>query len=437
MRQVAILGAGFAGLAAAQRVQQLGLCPKIYEKNAYIGGHAHSFNVNNFIFDEGVHVSFTKDAMIQQSLANAIDNQYYEQQFIVNNYWRGTYLPHPAQCHLHGLPIELIQECLKDFEEFPLRQKDIPSNYAEWCYQKLGSTFSENFIFPYTRKYWTLSPEKLALDWIGQRVYIPTLEEVKQGAVSNCSSQTYYIQQMRYPKHGGFSAYSKFFSDVQSIHLHHKVIAIDLTKKQLHFKHNASTHFDYLISSLPLPELIKLINDVPFEVKKAAEQLAYTSLAIINIGLKNLKTFPPGHMIYFYDEDVCFSRCSFPHRLSPFAVPEGASSIQLEVYYSKFQPLMESSDDLLKRVLSDLYRIQLLDVKDEIDIAEVHYIPYANVIFDHHRQHNLSIVQDYLEEKTIICCGRYGAWDYYWSDESIKSGWQAASKLQFFSGNGH
>ena len=45
-------------------------------------------------------------------------------------------------------------------------------------------------------------------------------------------------------------------------------------------------------------------------------------------------------MSYFYDQDICFSRLSFPHMLSANNVPEGAGSIQAEVYFSeKYKPL--------------------------------------------------------------------------------------------------
>ena len=40
-------------------------------------------------------------------------------------------------------------------------------------------------------------------------------------------------------------------------------------------------------------------------------------------------------MTYFYDEDICFTRLSFPHMLSAINAPAGTGSIQAEVYFSE------------------------------------------------------------------------------------------------------
>jgi hypothetical protein len=53
---------------------------------------------------------------------------------------------------------------------------------------------------------------------------------------------------------------------------------------------------------------------------------------------------------------------------------------------------------------------------------------YANIIFDLERTDALKTVHGYLDELGIAYCGRYGDWGYLWTDESFKSGEQAAGK---------
>jgi hypothetical protein len=55
-------------------------------------------------------------------------------------------------------------------------------------------------------------------------------------------------------------------------------------------------------------------------------------------------------------------------------------------------------------------------------------LKYANVIFDLDRAAALKTVHGYLDEIGIAYCGRYGDWGYMWTDESFKSGEEAASK---------
>ena len=53
---------------------------------------------------------------------------------------------------------------------------------------------------------------------------------------------------------------------------------------------------------------------------------------------------------------------------------------------------------------------------------------YANIIFDLDRAAAVKTVHGYLDELGIAYCGRYGEWGYMWTDESFKSGEQAAER---------
>jgi hypothetical protein len=53
---------------------------------------------------------------------------------------------------------------------------------------------------------------------------------------------------------------------------------------------------------------------------------------------------------------------------------------------------------------------------------------YANIIFDLDRATALKTVHGYLDDLGIAYCGRYGDWGYMWTDESFKSGEQAADR---------
>ena len=53
---------------------------------------------------------------------------------------------------------------------------------------------------------------------------------------------------------------------------------------------------------------------------------------------------------------------------------------------------------------------------------------YANVIFDLDRAAALKTVHGYLDDLRVAYCGRYGDWGYMWTDESFKSGENAAQR---------
>ena len=70
----------------------------------------------------------------------------------------------------------------------------------------------------------------------------------------------------------------------------------------------------------------------------------------------------------------------------------------------------------------------LLHDSDRILFRNALVVRHANVIFDLERTAALKIVHGYLDDLGIAYCGRYGDWGYMWTDESFKSGEQAAEK---------
>jgi len=383
---------------------------------------------DGFTFDEGPHLSFSKIPEVVELLAQAVDGNFREFSSIVTNYFQGYWVTHPAQVNLHGLPPDLITRCVVDIVKASTRQDHPPiTNYAEWLLAQFGETFSHEFPFRYTRKYWGLEPAELTTDWIGPRMYMPKLEEVIRGAVGKRSGNKHYITDFRYPAQGGFVSYAKGLSSNAKFHLGTPVAWIDSTAKRLGTSKGTTFDYESLISSLPLPILINLIKDVPVSVRDAAAKLRCTSLYLVDVGVQRDEGFPCADWLYFYDEDISFARVSFPHRFAPANVPPGHGSIQAEIYFLPSQPPAYS--DVLSRGIEDMLKTGLLFKDDKIVYSRARTIGYGNVVFDHQRQTSLAIVESYLDSIDIVRCGRYGLWNYHWTDESIVSGWDAAQRV--------
>jgi protoporphyrinogen oxidase len=402
----------------------------MYDKNAYHGGHTASFRHNGgFLFDIGPHISFTKDPRIQELFADSVDQQYQTVQIHLNNYWRGYWPQHPVQLHLHGLPEDVILKVIADFVEERHAPDRPVKNYADWLLASFGRTFSELFPMPYARKYHLTTAENMTTDWLGPRIYRPSLEEVLRGALSPSAPQVHYITHFRYPSEGGFVSYLKKFVPLGSLKFNHALVSIDPVVRQLTFANGIVAQYDALISSVPLPDLVRMISGVPQDVLEASRRLACSTCVLVNIGVDR-HDLSNAHITYFYDEDICFTRLSFPHLLSASNVPPGAGSIQAEVYFSeKYKPLVGSPDDWIKPVIADLHRCGVLKENDRILFSSAMLVRYANIIFDLERAVALETVHGYLDDIGINYCGRFGEWGYLWTDESFKSGENAAQKI--------
>jgi protoporphyrinogen oxidase len=302
------------------------------------------------------------------------------------------------------------------------------NNYADWLLASFGRTFAELFPMQYTRKYHLTTAENMSTDWLGPRIYRPSLEEVLRGALSPTAPQIHYITNFRYPKQGGFVSYLNKFIPLGNLKFNYEVVSINPRHKQLTFSNGVTTQYDALISSVPLPDLIRIIQGAPQDVVEAAQRLACSTLVLVNIGVDR-QDISGAHVTYFYDEDISFTRLSFPHMLSATNAPAGTGSIQAEVYFSeKYRPLTGSPDDWIEPVISDLRRCGYLREDDRILHKKAMMHRYANIIFDLDRAPAVRTVHDYLDDLGIAYCGRYGDWGYLWTDESFKSGEQAAER---------
>jgi protoporphyrinogen oxidase len=427
---IVILGTGMAGFGAAHRLHADGLTPVMYDKNPYFGGHTASFRTENgFLFDVGPHISFTKDPRVQELLADSVEQRFETVQINLNNYWRGHWPLHPVQLHLHGLPEDVVVKVLTDFIEERQAPERPVANYADWLLASFGRSFAELFPMTYTRKYHTTTADNMSLDWLGPRIYRPNLEEVLRGAVSASAPHVHYITHFRYPTDGGFVSYLKKFVPLGNLRLEHELVAIDPRARQLTFRNGAVTGYDGLVSSVALPDLIRMIHGAPRDVVEASQRLACTTCVLVNIGVDRAD-LSDAHMTYFYDEDICFTRLGFPHMLSATNVPPGMGNIQAEVYFSeKYKPLTSAPEDWIDPVIRDLRRCGLLRENDRVLSRGAMLLRYANIIFDLDRATALAIVHGYLDELGIGYCGRYGDWGYMWTDESFISGEKAADRV--------
>jgi protoporphyrinogen oxidase len=418
-----------AGFGAAHRLREEGVPAVLYEKKPYYGGHTATYSFEaGFVFDDGPHISFTKDRRIQDLLAASVGGEYQVIKAHVNNYWRGIWIKHPAPCNLHGLPVQLVEDIICDLVEARSAPAGEPRTYADWLVATYGRTFAETFPMEYGLKYHTTAADTMTTDWLGPRLYVPQLREVLHGALVPSTPDVHYVGEFRYPTTGGFVSYLKPFAARTDLRLGHDLVRLDPAARTLHFANGTVAGYSRLISSIPLPELVRRIAGVPADVSDAASRLACSSCVIVNLGVAR-DDLSSAHWTYFYDRDLTMTRIAFPHMQSPNNVPPGHGSIQAEVYFSsKYRPCTAAPASFIDPVIGDLRRCGILRDDDRIVFRHAAWVPYANVIFDLERAPALSIVQGYLEELGIDCCGRYGEWGYHWTDEAFTSGERAAER---------
>lgn len=429
MRPVIVLGSGMAACGAAHLLQNEEVPHRLFDKGAHPGGHTKTYEYEGgWVFDDGPHVSFTDDERIKEIFAENVGNEFHTGPTSVNNYWHGYWVKHPAQVNLHGLPTDVVVGSITDFVAAASTDTGEPANYEEWLLASYGRTFAENFPFLYTRKIHCTEPANLTTDWIGPRLYRPDLAEVLRGALEPSTPDVHYIEGFRYPKRGGFFAYLSPILARSDLAMDHEVVAIRPGPREVEFRNGRVVEYGSVVSSIPLPALVPLVEGAPEPVLEAAAALHYTGCVFVNIGIgRELET--DATWTYIYDEDISITRLSFPHMFSPEAAPPGCASIQAEVYFSPhYKPLVDPPQAIAERVVADLRRMGIILPDDDIRLTDAVVSPFANAIFDHDRSAALETVRDFLADRAIATAGRFGEWEYLWTDASFKSGERAAAQ---------
>lgn len=412
-----ILGAGIAGISAAYHLKQKGENSVIFEKDNDWGGLCGFFEIDGFRFDRFVHFTFAKDEKIAELFAKS--SPLYAHPPVSYNYWRGCWLKHPAQNNLAPLPIEEKVKIIDSFVNRPRKDVAEISDYAEWLSVQYGDYFAENFPFAYTRKYWGVEAKQLETKWVGNRLHVSPLPEVLRGAFAEQQENFYYTKFMNYPKKGGFRSIMNECRKGLDIRLNKKAVRINTAAKQVEFDDGTVENYDNLISSLPLPEIIKMISDVPENVQNAAKQLRWTCGYQVSLGF-NRPDVAKYLWFYIYDEDVPPARVYSPNLKSPDNAPDGCSSLQAEIFFANGAKVVDKNI-ILQKTVEKLKEICQFNDSDVV-VKDIRFEPYANIIFTPEIYESRKVVREWLQAQGIKTIGRFGEWDYLWSHQAFESG---------------
>jgi protoporphyrinogen oxidase len=207
-----------------------------------------------------------------------------------------------------------------------------------------------------------------------------------------------------------------------------RVVAVDVRKHEVELASGERIRYGKLISTAPLPELVRMLGaEVPAHVRRAAERLRHVSVRCVNLGVARAN-LTDKHWIY-YPEDTVFHRVFVQGNASPHCNPPGGFGLTCEITYSPTKPLPCDGDALVERCIEDCIAVGLFTKNDRVDVRVQVDMPYAYVIYDHARAHNVDTVRRWLESRDVLLAGRYSMWEYYNSDHAFIAGRRAAEAV--------
>lgn len=433
-RQDVILGGGLAGLTATYTFQQQGQDHwRVFEREDRVGGLARSISADGYLFDYGPHILFTIDDEMESLIRDLLGDNFHAQEREAWIYHRAhdLYTQFPFQAHLYGLPVPIVEECVTGLVravEAQARGEFEPTNYEEWMRGFFGEGIAEHLMIPYAKKIWTVEPSTMDFSWIGRRVPTPQVERIVRGALTDDVELVGATSKFWYPKEGGIEPLPRALGQrVEGmVELSRTAVKIELPEKRVHFADGSAVPFERMVYTLPLPYLPRFVDELPAEVQRAVDGLRYQGIYCVNIGVDR-PAISDKHWVYFYEDEFPFHRLSFPMNFSPGTAPPGKSSISTEVAFSDVRPLAE--DQAVEKTLEALKAAKILRDDDKIDMVHTERIEPAYVIYDLDHADNVATIRDWLKGHGIHTAGRFGEWQYFNMDHSMRSGKSAAEEI--------
>lgn len=419
-----------AGLSAAWHLKQRGIEPAVFEKEETAGGLCRSKQAGKFVFDYCGHLlHFRKSHTLELVRRLLKDNlACHERNAWINN--SGTFLRFPFQANLCALPRKIALECLLEFIHAGKlsRAGNSQANFQKWINATFGKGIARHFMVPYNRKFWSAPLSGMSCPWSDKFIPQPSLHDIINGFFAESDKRFGYNATFWYPLKGGIEQLPRAFErEIGGISKGCHISGINLKKKEITIKGRGRERFDTLISTLPLPDLMKIVYPLPRRVQDSLKRLRWNSIFNLNLGLEG-ECQGNRHWVYFPKKETIFFRVGFFHNFSDNNTPSGKSSLYAEVSYPQNKRI--NGKDIAKQALKDLYRSGILSKENKVLVSDVNDIKYGYPIYDRYYPGATAAVKTFLSRNNVFACGRYGSWEYMSMEDTILDGKRVSGQIK-------
>ncbi|MBI5870045.1 MAG: NAD(P)/FAD-dependent oxidoreductase [Actinobacteria bacterium] len=445
---VAVIGAGPAGLSAAFILSENQKNTVVLEMSSQVGGISRTIERDGFRFDIGGHRFFTKDDEIDQFFRDILGDEAIWVNRSSKIFYLGKYFDYPLKPAnaLLGMGVITTAKCLGDYGYVKVRNifsKPEIVSLEDWVSNEFGNQLFKLFFKNYTEKVWGIDCSQIEAEWAAQRIKGLSLRVAVKDAIfpqKNRKVAT-LIDKFLYPRLGIGRISERLAEDVEKhgneVRLHSRVKAINhdgahVTSLEVESDEGPYTlELEYLCSSMPLTELVTSMRpEAPADVVEAALSLRYRDLVTVNLMIDKAEVTDQT-WIYIHEPTIKLGRIHEPKNWSPAMAPEGKSSIVAEYFCFEGDDIWNMDDqDLIDLTISDLDKRLGFLKKEEVIDAFVVRVPKAYPSYELGYEGPLNKIRDYVDSfDNLEIVGRYGTYKYNNMDHSMKTGILAARNI--------
>ena len=451
---VAIIGAGPAGLTAAYQLTKLGYSVTVIEKDpVYVGGISRTVEHEGFRFDIGGHRFFSRSKEVVDLWNEILPDDFIERPRMSRIFYGGKFYSYPLRAFeaLFNLGPLTSALCMASYFKAKLFPKKEVKSFEDWVVNQFGHKLYSIFFKTYTEKVWGMPCDEMSADWAAQRIKglslgKAVLDGLKRSLhlnrVPNDGMETKtLLESFRYPRKGpGMmweAARDRVVEGGNHVLMGHALSALrfdDVTQRwNVHATHDDETvaiNAAHVISSAPLRELAARIQPVPRSIPEAMD-LHYRDFLTVALMIRSDDLFPD-NWIYVHEEGVKVGRVQNFRSWSPEMVPdESIACVGLEYFCFEGDGLWNASDEeLVTLATAELHQLGLADPETVIGGAVVRQ-EKAYPVYDESYRANVETLRQELEDRypTLHMVGRNGMHRYNNQDHAMMTAMLTAKNI--------
>lgn len=335
-------------------------------------------------------------------------------------------------------------------------EKSLEDFYINRFGKKLYSMFFEN----YTENLWGRHPSEISPEWGAQRVKGLSIKAVLKDIFGklfhkkNRKVETSLIEEFAYPKLGPGQLWELTAADFEQ--MGGTIIKNAKVVKVLKDENNVATGLvyekdgqqvtlegDYVISSMPVKDLVLGMNDVPEQFTQIAQGLPYrdymtVGVLIPHLNLKNetktktMGNIVPDNWVYVHDRNVKMGRFQIYNNWSPYMVKDIENTVWmgLEYFCDEGDEMWSMTDDAFAQMaVKEMVTMGL--ISEEKDVLDTHVERVKKAYpayFDTYDR--MDDLREYLNAiPNLFCVGRNGQHRYNNIDHSMCTSFETVRNI--------
>ena len=441
---VAIIGAGPAGLTAGYLLTKAGLSVAIIERDEqYVGGISRTVEHEGYRFDIGGHRFFSKSAAVVALWNEILPDDFIERPRMSRIYYEGKFYSYPLRAFeaLGNLGLIRSALCMASFALAKLVPRRAVKSFEDWTINQFGQKLYAIFFKTYTEKVWGMPCDEMSADWAAQRIkglslWGAVVDGLKRSLGLNkrpndgMQAKT-LLESFRYPRLGPGMMWDAARDRIVASGRGQVLMGHAL--KQLASDgaggwRLAASHADgevviaarHAISSAPLRELAARLHPLP-ATGINAKALRYRDFLTVALKIRADDLFPD-NWIYIHDSKVKVGRIQNFRSWSPEMVPDaGVACVGLEYFCFEGDGLWSMADaDLIALATREMEQLGLVRAEQVIGGAVVRQ-EKAYPVYDEDYAAHVAALRAELEERfpSLHLVGRNGMHRYNNQDHAM------------------